>query len=104
MLDRCDYNQSAIYLPIIPVASGWAHDPSKIYMLLVVSDRPLKPYEKTKYWLLTSIMRNIVAYHVVVFHFVGQFLASFVLPYFPKPEVGVNSELVRTAHSNFSSF
>ena len=103
-LDRCHYNQSTICLPIIPVASGWAYDPFRKYILLVVSDRPLKPYEKTKYRLLTSILRNIVAYLVVVFHFVGQFLASFVLPYFPKPEVGVNSELVRTAHSPFPSF
>ena len=42
-LDRCHYNQSAICLPIIPVASGWAYDPFRKYILLVVRDRPLKP-------------------------------------------------------------
>ena len=38
-LDRCHYNQSTICLLIIPVASGWAYDPFRKYILLVVSDR-----------------------------------------------------------------
>ena len=42
-------NQQFAFLLIIPVASGWAYDPFRKYILLVVSDRPLKPYEKTKY-------------------------------------------------------